>query len=136
MKTKSSAPATTKALQAWQSELRRLEKRLVEWEQALGEREENLEKQEAAFEAAVDGANEETIKMYADKFKPDLPKSTTLPDDDECYCEEGTCNIHPNQDFVQHCIQKDQTQKQVAIGDEIKWLENLWRLEDKRKKKK
>ena len=78
-----------------------------------------MEQQEAAFEAVVDGASEETIKMYADKFKPDLPKSTTLPDDDE-YCDD-----------------QDQDEGSISVmGDEVKWLENLWKLEDGRKKKK
>jgi hypothetical protein len=125
MKTKPAAsPATTKALQAWQSELRRLEKRLEEWSNELTVREENLERQEAVFEATVDGADEETIKMYAKSFPSDAPK--TEDDDDECYCDEGTCNIHP-QDFVKHT---------PVPGDEIKWLESLWKLEDKRRKKK
>jgi len=116
MKTKSSVPAT-KALQAWQSELRRLEKRLEEWSNELTVREENLERQEAAFEAAVDGASEETIQMYAKSFPSDLPAS--LPDDEDYQGDVATRSVPiPN------------------IGDEVKWLENLWKLEDSRKKKK
>jgi len=153
MKTKSSVPATTKALQAWQSELRRLEKRLVEWEHALGEREENLEKQEAAFEAAVDGANEETIKMYADKFKPDIFNhedchstqdhygdcGCTVEDaEDGCDCPKcaGLRDQGADRTQYQEKVAIDQLKSAAAKGDSVQWLESLWKLEDKRKKKK
>jgi len=77
-KPKSSVPATTKALQAWHSELRHLEKRLGEWANILAERERLLEEQEAAFSAAVDDAPDEVVKHYANNHAYDI--------DEDCGC--------------------------------------------------
>lgn len=158
-KPKSSIPSTTKALQAWQSELRRLEKRLEEWANDLAQREEILEEQEEAFATAVDEADGETVQLYASKFPPDSRKGAGRLKDDECYCDEGTCDIHPDQDGECGCTPEDskagcdcpkcEKMRTVAggvrrsavlnlsaanLGDEVEWLDNLWKLDDKRKK--
>ena len=145
-KPKSSIPSTTKALQAWQSELRRLEKRLEEWANDLAEREEILEEQEENFADAVDEADGETVQLYANKFSPDEPR----PDGD-CGCTtedvEGGCDCPKCED---RRIRTEAYHSPTIIldrrpypgdkgdkgdkGDEVQWLESLWKLNDKRKK--
>jgi hypothetical protein len=152
-KPKSSVPATTKALQAWQSELRRLEKRLEEWSNDLAEREENLEQQEAAFADAVENADGETVQLYADHFSHDDDE------DDGMDCDENDCGCTP-EDAASNCdcpkctgarrdwvkagdeilppgsrIDISRAFQRQPVGDEVKWLENLWKLKDDRKKK-
>jgi hypothetical protein len=156
-KLKSSIP-TTKALQAWQSELRRLERRLEEWSAALAKREKTLEQQEAAFDAAIENADGETVQLYADRFSHD--------DDMLDSCGDSHCGCTP-EDAASNCdcpkcvraradwaAEGDEiprkfplsdgfgfpletpAKQQLPVGDEVKWLENLWKLEDSRKKKK
>ena len=135
--------AERKAWQAYYSELRRWAKALERWEADLDER-------EAAFERAVEDAPDDAVQRYAGNFV-----------EDDCCCDEGTCNIHPNQDYgedemdcdcdnqaaIAGCdcpkcemmrkswLEQDKKKKKVKepIGDDVKWLENLWKLEDKRK---
>jgi hypothetical protein len=149
MKTKSSVPATTKALQAWQSELRRLEKRLEEWHNELTAREKTLEQQEAAFADALDNADGETVQLYADKFSP-----SDEPCDEDCGCtpEDAASNCdcpkcsstrtdwadtkHPQTNGFGFPDDEPILSVRQPAGDEVTWLESLWKLEDRRKKKK
>jgi hypothetical protein len=149
-KPKSSVPATTKALQAWQSELRRLEQRLEEWANDLAQREEILEEQEEAFATAVDGADGETVQLYADHVAQDsgsylIDENGDIREENDCGCtpedvEEG-CDC-PKCESVRHQerVATDQRKTEAAKakkgvqGDEVQWLENLWKLNDKRKK--
>jgi hypothetical protein len=140
-KPKSSVPATTKALQAWQSELRRLEKRLEEWANALAEREENLEQQEEAFADALDMASGEEVQRYADSFPPDGPDDEDgdcgcTPEDAEAGCDCPKCEDRRIRTEAYHSptIITDRRPYPGDKGDEVQWLDNLWKLEDKRKK--
>jgi hypothetical protein len=135
-KPKSSAPATTKALQAWQSELRRLEKRLEEWANALAQREETLEQQETALANAINEAESGVVQRYADNLSDD---SGTMVDDDEDF--DGDCGCTADDAKAGCDCPKCEEMKKVSaklkgtsqyIGDEVQWLENLWKLKDKR----
>lgn len=130
-----------------------MEKRLAEWDAELTKREKTLEQQEAAFEEIVDGADEETIQMYADHFSED----SESPDGNDCGCtaEDAASNCDcpkcekQRTDWVGTGFQPMRFDWSIGlpperkhalmnnpVGDEVNWLENLWKLEDKRKKKK
>jgi hypothetical protein len=121
---KPSVPATTKALQAWQSELRHLEKRLEEWSNDLAVREEDLEQHEAAFASVLDKADDETIQRYADYLE-----------DCGCTAEDAAngCDCPKCEQF-----RSKASSPTIAVpgdkGDEVEWLENLWKLKDGRRK--
>jgi hypothetical protein len=153
-KPKSSVPATTKALQAWQSELRRLEKRLEEWSNELDAREETLQQQEAAFEGVLNGADEATVQRYADS-QADDPEECYQDGDCGCTSEDAASNCdcpkcestrtdwikagddrkHPLSDGFGFPIITPRRESPKPAGDEVTWLENLWKLKDDRKKK-
>jgi hypothetical protein len=134
-KAKESIPATQKALQAWQSELRKLEKRLGEWSEALAERERILEEQEQCFEQAVETADDAVVQRYAQIGEdPD----TMIEDECDCGPEEAAAGCdcpkcERRNKIANHRLTKPE--KPEIKGDEVTWLEELWRLEDKRKKK-
>ena len=130
--------ADRKAMTAYWSELRR-------WAEALANWEADLDKREAELEV---------VASKARHF-------------DDCFCDEGTCNIHPNQDYGEdgdtieedcYCTTEDaedgcecpacenwrsqraqemikRQQAAAKTGDEIQWLEALYKLPDKRRKK-
>jgi hypothetical protein len=150
-------PATTKALQAWKSELRRLETRLGEWANQLAERERVLEEQEAAFEAALDNADEKVVERYAstwedahgDECELTMDADGNVHADCGCLdtdagagcdcpkCQNTRANWVGGTDFTNYFTlhHGQQASPKQPVGDEVKWLENLWKLEDKRKKK-
>jgi hypothetical protein len=76
--TKPGKAATQKELAAYHSELRRYARTLEEWETKLQKMDKLLERKN------------ELLKQKAEILE-------TL-EEDECFCEEGKCNIHPNQD--------------------------------------
>jgi hypothetical protein len=171
-KPKSSVPATTKALQAWQSELRRLEKRLEEWSHELDAREETLQQQEASFEGVLNGADDETVQRYAlsqqaEDVADDLDMSDIFTEDGDYDCTDRfvhgvDCGCSP-EDAAANCdCPKCKSTRQDWIkagdsrkfplsdgfgfpiiaprreppkGDEVTWLESLWKLKDNRKKR-
>lgn len=52
-----------------------------------------------------------------------------IEDGEGCFCDEGTCNIHPDQDCGEPPVD-------AGTQSEIDWLETLYKLPDRRRKKK
>lgn len=119
--------ATKKAYLALQSELRRLQRTLQEreeflkaYEQRLIEREQQLERDVARFEKW----REDDVCCYCEQGTCIEHDETGAVIDDDCYCDEGTCNEHYTP------VRREQPK---VIGDEVNWLEGLFKLKDKRK---
>lgn len=131
--------ADRKALAAYFSELRR-------WAKALGRWEASLDEREAAFERAVDQADDDAVQRYAGSFEPDRgadrgtvvefscghEHAVSYPPEDECDCgdeEAATGCPCPKCSKVRMVwFAKEPAGK----GDEVEWLESLWKLEDRR----
>lgn len=136
-----SAPerATKKALQAWQSELRRLERTLQErqeflsaYEQRLIEREQQLEREIANFEEWREDYGFDECEGYEceAEFRGQCDCDHS---DAEDGCECATCQFYNQTKSKRATIIPDQ-QQVLLKGDEVDWLNNLFTLKDKRKK--
>ena len=129
---KPKTPPNTKALQAWQSELRRLENRLQEWEH-------DLEKREAALERAVDELTDVRVYANAVEREYDQDDEWVEVDDDDCTCTEEEardgCECPPCVAWRREQLAgaAEHTESVQAVSQDVKWLEELWNLEDKRK---
>jgi hypothetical protein len=118
--------ADRKAWQSFYSELRR-------WAQALEQWESDLDEREAAFEQAVEEAPDETVQRYAESV------GNTVVDDDEdemdCECDAEAaaagCDCPKCEMMRKDWV--EQSKGPEKAGDGIQWLEDLWKLEDKRK---
>lgn len=134
--TKPDVRATRKALLAYHSELQKYHEKLQQWEQLLSTRNQEL--------------------MEARQDFDDLMEREGMGFEEECYCDEGTCNLHADYDDDEEdcecgpedakagcpcetCFQWRKLQKEakqpVVVGDEVQWLEKLMTLKDKRRKK-
>jgi hypothetical protein len=146
--TKPKTPATTRALQAWQSELRRLESSLMQWQEDLNERDSELDKreavleeQEAAFADVIAEADDPTVERYASTWED-------AHEDCDCVCDDedagGGCDCDKCENTRENWVKSFKEdynfdmprfhQPKPVIGDEIRWLEKLWKLKDSRKK--
>jgi hypothetical protein len=130
-----SKTADRKALAAYYSELRR-------WAQALEQWEADLDEREAAFEQAVDAAPDETVQRYAESI------GTAVDEDDEdemdCECDAEAaaagCDCPKCEEIRAAWVEESHLRKEarkagakfITKDDEMKWLDDLWKLEDKR----
>ena len=112
--------ADRKAILAYHSELRR-------WADALARWEANLDKREnALMEHENDGS-------LMDDYDPG--------DMEECDCTveeaDAGCDCPACERFRSERAQKMIARQQEAVkaGDELQWLEDLWKLPDRRRKK-
>lgn len=131
------ANATRKALLAFHAELKQYHEKLQQWDA-------QLQNETARYMNEVAAFNKELAAQGLDR--DDFV-------DDECYCDEGTCNIHPDQDSECECTGWDASngcecdtcekwrvdndcplEPEPTIGDEVQFLEKLFELKDKRRK--
>jgi hypothetical protein len=118
---KPSKNATRKALEAYHSELRR-------WARELEEQQQQLEEREEALNAAM----EDMDSSFDDDGE------LMLEDEEECECgpEEAQAGCP-----CSTCVEWRKLQIECAMsqdnhkGDEVMFLENLYKLKDKRKSK-
>jgi hypothetical protein len=134
--------ANRKALAAYFSELRRWAEALKRWEADLDERERD-------FEDRFNQSDEEgsaKLKTVWDDENDHYGVDSDLLDDpiyseDECDCTtaeaEAGCDCPACVEWRSRRAKKmmQRQQEAVKVGDEIQWLENLWNLPDKRRKK-
>jgi len=134
--TKPEIKATRKALLAYHSELQKYHEKLVQWETLLTQRNADLIKMREDFEVLV----EQSGYDWDDE-----------DDDEECECGptealEGcpceTCeswrDMNPAAMRAAGSKFTDTSRRPVpavAAGDEVQWLESLFTLKDKRRKK-
>lgn len=129
--------ANRKALAAYFSELRR-------WAEALRRWEADLDERETAFEKAVDEADDNTVQRYANGVAVGVDWSTghysvvgedgTVEEDDcDCGDEEATagCTCPKCRKIMAQWYSVNDPV--LPAGDEIEWLEKLWKLKDERK---
>jgi len=122
--------ATQKALEAYASELRRYATRLREWEQKLDRHEAELDDREA--ELAVLEGEDESGYINRESFNEDEDCECT-PEDaiDGCPCP--TCEEWREEHPATHAHELwRKSIAPVTAGDEVKFLENLYTLKDKR----
>lgn len=116
--------ADRKALAAYWSELRR-------WAEALKNWEADLDHREAVLEAVIEDADDETVRRYAGAVSEE-------DEDEGCGCTvedaKDGCECPTCMDWRQGQATAAKAKKaKESLGEEIKWLEDLWKLEDKRK---
>lgn len=129
--------ANRKALAAYFSELRR-------WAEALRRWEADLDERETAFEKAVDEADDNTVQRYANGVTVGADWSaghdrsvsyTATEEDEDCDCgdEEATagCSCPKCRKIMAQWYSANDPVP--PAGDEIEWLEKLWKLRDERK---
>jgi len=119
--------ADRKAILAYHSELRRWAEALRRWEADLDRRENNL----------IDFSREEREAM---------DDGDTMVDDDgdemDCDCTseeaEAGCDCPSCEKWRSDRAKAMMKSQQAAVkaGDEVQWLEELWNLPDRRRKKK
>lgn len=127
-----SKTADRKALAAYFSELRRWAERLSKWETETAEWELDLDEREIALEQALNAAPDSVVQNYADSL------GATIVDDDECECTEDEardgCDCPPCRAWRRGQLEgAEEHAANVQVKHEIKELEALWKLEDKRK---
>lgn len=130
--------ADRKALAAFHSELRRWADALTRWEASLDVRETQL-------------ANDVQFVEEMEHWKPSRADSvdedsdlldTPIDTDDDCDCTtenaKDGCDCPPCREWRSRRAQKMMVSQQDAVktGDEVQWLESLWNLPDRRRKKK
>lgn len=133
--------ASRKALAAYYSELR-------QWAQALEGWEAALLKQERSLEKALSKVPDEVIQSYA-QYNGDDPRDIDI-DDEDCDCTDEAaaagCDCQKCEDtreawarFADEKLKPVRSFKlkkepdAIIRGDGVQWLEDLWKLEDKRK---
>ena len=118
-----------KSVLAYYSELRR-------WAKALERRSDELADQETELARAMT-----EFEMEHNQEDSDL-LDTPIESDDECECTsenaEAGCDCPPCREWRSRRAQKMMASQQAAVkeGDELQWLEDLWKLPDRRRKKK
>ena len=112
--------ADRKALAAYYSELRRWAQALERWEAELDEREAVL---------ASGGDYDDDGDIIVDD--PDMECDCTT-EDAESGCDCPACEKWRSE-RAKRMMQRQQAA--ATAGDEVQWLENLWNLPDKRRKK-
>jgi hypothetical protein len=130
--------ANRKALAAYYSELRRWAEALERWEADLDQREAEFEEQ---FNQS-DAEGSAKLKSAYDDYSDDGDTMVDDEDEMECGCttedaEEG-CDCPVCEAWRVERAKKMMARQQEAAksGDEVQWLEALWNLPDKRRKKK
>jgi len=124
--------ANRKALLAYHSEMRRWADSLRRWEANLDMRESQIQRDVKDLEEAQ-GYNAES---ETDLLDPPIDT------DDDCDCTtenaEDGCDCPPCREWRSRRAQAMMASQQEAVkaGDEVQWLEELWNLPDKRRKKK
>lgn len=114
--------ADRKAMAAYWSELRRWSEALAQWEADLDRRETELASAEA------EGYIEDCDAMDSDTI-------------DACGCTsedaEDGCDCPPCESWRSNRAKAMMKKQQAAVkaGDELQWLEELWQLPDKRRRK-
>jgi len=116
--------ADHKAVTAYYSELRRWAQALESWEVALDQRETELAD-------AINDFEEDDENVYVEG-----------DEDERCECgeeeAEAGCDCPKCMTWRSNRAKQMMERQQAAVkaGDELQWLENLWTLPDKRRKKK
>lgn len=116
--------ATRKALLAYHSELQKYHQKLDQWETLLTQKNNELIDMREEFEEMVES---EGFEWEGE-------------DEDECECngwdaqqgcECGTCEVWRKEN---DCPLEPEEKPTAAAGDEVQFLENLFKLKDKRRK--
>ena|SRR5271154_2000758 len=119
-----------KAVLAYYSELRH-------WAETLESKESMLNARETELAEAI---NEYERHYNRHDEHSDL-LDTPIESDDECECTsenaEAGCDCPPCREWRSRRAQKMMASQQAAVkeGDELQWLEDLWKLPDRRRKK-
>jgi len=119
-----------KSVLAYYSELRR-------WAETLENRESMLDARETELAEAIN----EYERMYNSHDDSDL-LDTPIDSDDDCDCTTESaaagCDCPPCREWRSRRAKKMMASQQAAVkeGDELQWLEELWNLPDRRRKKK
>jgi hypothetical protein len=118
--------ATRKALLAYHSELKKYHKKLQEWEDLLCQRNEELMEAKDEFEAMMedDWPFEEDDE---DEKEGECSKQDVT---DDCKCD--TCESWRVAAGFNLRTNEPRSKKPALAGDEVKWLESLFKLKDKR----
>src|SRR5271156_1582968 len=115
--------ANRKAVAAYFSELRRWAQALESWEAALDQRETEL------AEAINEFEDDENVYVEGD----DDDECNCTPELAEAGCDCPKCTMWRSNRAKQMIVRQ---QDAVKAGDELQWLENLYKLSDKRRRKK
>jgi hypothetical protein len=125
--------ADRKAVAAYYSELRRWAKSLEQWEAELAQREVDLDRDMVA----AGPMTEQQDHYGVDDDLLDEP----IESEEECDCTtqeaEAGCDCPACEEWRSRRAKKMMARQMEATksGDEVQWLEALWNLPDKRRKK-
>jgi len=129
--------ANRKAMMAYHSELRRWADSLRRWEADLDQRETEIAEAINEYERTYNGSHGQH-EEDSDLLDWDMP----IDSDDDCECTsenaEAGCDCPPCREWRSRRAQAMMARQQDAVkaGDELQWLEDLWKLPDRRRKKK
>jgi len=123
--------ADRKALAAYFSELRR-------WAEALKRWEADLDSREAALEQAIEGMSDQQVQNYADITAEGI---ATDEDDYDCDCDDEAavagCDCAKCEDtrraWMKLAAESKDGQYKNFASQQVKWLEDLWKLPDTRR---
>jgi hypothetical protein len=120
--------ATRKALLAYHSELQKYHQKLREWETLLSKRNKELMEARDAFEEMVNADEEWGFDLDDDECE--CGPSDAI---DGCTCE--TCCSWRDDNPAAMRVHGKEAKLPVVAGDEVQWLEKLFDLKDKRRRK-
>jgi hypothetical protein len=131
--TKPAVNATHKALLAYHSELQKYHEKLREWEALLSKRNKELIEARDAFEEMVNAVDED--EEWGFEFDEEEGECECGPSEaiDGCPCETCCCWRYDNPAAMR--VHSKEAKPPVVAGDEVQWLEKLFDLKDKRRKK-